>query len=110
MPLQNEAERADQDEQQREDREESVVRDRRREIAALVIGVLLPDRERKAQPAVALLEAIEPVVAHSEPRHAYIILFPMVELDQGCKSGLERSPPENGTHTVPRGQVFVSRA
>ena len=69
VPAQDEAEHRRQDEQEREDRKEGVVGNRGREIAALVVGVLLQHRERKAEPAMPLLEAIKGAVSLAEPAH-----------------------------------------
>jgi len=69
MPLEDEAEHGREDEQQREDREEAVVGDRRGVVAALVVGVLLQHRERKANRRVPLLETIECPVPAAESAH-----------------------------------------
>ena len=68
--VQREAEDRHEDEQQREEREEPVVRDRRGEVAALVVGVLLPDREREPEPRVPLLVAVEGAIPPAEAAHA----------------------------------------
>ena len=69
MPLQNEAEHGRQDEQEREDRKEAVVGDCRRQVAALIVGVLLQHGEREAEPTMTLLETIEAPVSLAEPTH-----------------------------------------
>src|SRR3990172_12908162 len=58
------------DEQEREDGEEAVVRDGGRQVAALVVGVLLQHRERKTEPRVPLLEAVEAAVSLTESAHS----------------------------------------
>lgn len=59
---QHEAEPGREDKEEGEDREESVVGDRGDQVAALVVGVLLTNRQHKAQPPPPLLEAIESLV------------------------------------------------
>src|SRR5205823_471671 len=48
VAVKDETEHSRQDEQKRKDREEAVVGDRGRQVAALVVGVLLQHSERKA--------------------------------------------------------------
>ena len=74
MPVQDEAEDGRRDQEQREEREEAVVGDRRREVAALVVGVLLAHGQRKAEPAMPLLEAVEGPVPLGESWHAQATL------------------------------------
>ena len=69
VTLENEAKHRREDKQQRKDGEEAVVGDRRGEVAALVVGVLLHHRERKADGAMPLLKAIEGTVAGAEAAH-----------------------------------------
>jgi hypothetical protein len=45
------------------------ISDRGRQVAALIVGVLLQDRERKAKSAMPLLKAIEDAVSLAEPAH-----------------------------------------
>ena len=52
IALQHEAEDRDQQQQQREQRQEPVVGDQRGEIRALVVGELVDDGDREAEPAV----------------------------------------------------------
>jgi hypothetical protein len=70
MPLKDEPEHGRENEQQRKDREEAVIGDRRRQVAALVVDVLLQHRKREAQPPMPLLEAIEGAIPLPEPAHS----------------------------------------
>jgi hypothetical protein len=73
VPAKDEAEHGREDEQEREDREEGVVGDRGREVAALIVGVLQQHREREAEPAMPLLEAVEGAVALAESAHVALL-------------------------------------
>src|SRR6185437_1348268 len=66
MMFEHEAKHGREYEQQREDREKAVVGDRGGEIAALIVGVLLQDREREPQPPMPLLETIKRAVPLAE--------------------------------------------
>ncbi len=57
--FEHEAQHRDEHEQQREQRDEPVVGDQRRELAGLVVAELLDHRRGEAEPAVALLEAVQ---------------------------------------------------
>ena len=67
------AEQRREHEQQREDREEAVVGDRRGEIAALVVGVLLADGEREAQPACRCWKRSKAAIRARDPAHVRLI-------------------------------------
>ena len=54
------------DEHQREQRDEPVVGDQRRQLAGLVVAELLHHRRQEADPAAALLAAVEPFQALAE--------------------------------------------
>src|SRR4029079_7393586 len=70
MALQDAPEHGREHEQQRKDGEEAVIGDRRRQVAALVVSVLLQHRKRKTKPAMPLLKAIEGAIPLPEPAHS----------------------------------------
>ena len=76
IALERVAEQRHEHEEQREDREERVIGDARGEVAALVLGELLPHRERKCQRAVALLQAVEPRDDAGEGAHGAVVPVP----------------------------------
>jgi len=61
VPGEHEAEDGQEEQEEGEDREEPVVGDQRREVAALVVAVFVDDRDRKAQPPVGALVAVDGV-------------------------------------------------
>jgi hypothetical protein len=69
VPAKDEAGHGRKHQQKREDGEEGVIGDRGRQVATLVVGVLLQHRQRKAEPAMPLLEAVEGAVALAELAH-----------------------------------------
>lgn len=73
VTLEDEAEHRREHEEQREDREEAVVGDRGGEVGSLIVGVLLQHRERKAEGAMPLLEAIERAVSGAEAAHDRVV-------------------------------------
>jgi hypothetical protein len=59
IAVQHQAEDRHKQQQQREQRQEPVIGDQRREVAALIVGELVDDRDREADPAMAALEAVQ---------------------------------------------------
>ena len=78
VAFEHEAEHGHEHEQQREQRDEAVVGDQRRELPGAVVAELLDHRGGKAQPRVALLDAVERVEAVGEAHRRLIPPFVLV--------------------------------